>query len=94
MRIRGFDCDFNLVNDFGTGEGDFRYSRILDRWSVAGTITTREERRVTANVRWRGVGRAETDTNKTASQASSDSSSAGAATRWPPAEWSSAARRW
>lgn len=28
-------------------------------------ITTREGSTVTANVRWRGVGRAETDTNKT-----------------------------
>jgi hypothetical protein len=32
VRLRGFDCDFNLIND---------------------------------NVRWRGVGRAETGTNKT-----------------------------
>ncbi|MGZ8647363.1 MAG: hypothetical protein ACXW08_01800 [Solirubrobacteraceae bacterium] len=28
----------------------------LDRWSVAGTITTREGSSVTANVRWRGTG--------------------------------------
>ena len=36
--IRGFDCDFNLINDRGSGPAEFTFSSGLERASVTGTI--------------------------------------------------------
>jgi hypothetical protein len=54
--IRGFDCDFNLINDRGSGPAEFTFSSGLERASVTGTITTREGRTVTADIAWEGTG--------------------------------------
>jgi hypothetical protein len=63
--IRGFDCDFNLINDRGSGTAEFTFSDGLSRASVAGTITTREGRTVTVDMDWDGVGGTETTNNIT-----------------------------
>jgi hypothetical protein len=63
--IRGFDCDFNLINDRGSGPAGFTYSSGLERASVTGTITTREGRTVSADVAWEGTGGLEVTNNIT-----------------------------
>jgi hypothetical protein len=65
VRIRGFDCEFNLINDFGTGDAEFEFSPSLQTASVSGTITTRDGRTVTANVSWEGTGPIEATSNTT-----------------------------
>ena len=65
IRIRGFDCDFNLINDFGTGDAEFEFSSSLQTASVSGTVTTRDGHVVTANVSWTGTGPVEATSNTT-----------------------------
>ena len=63
--IRGFDCAGNLVNDRGSGPAEFTFSPSLQEAAVLGTITTRDGRTVTADVRWEGTGELETSHNTT-----------------------------
>jgi hypothetical protein len=63
--IRGFDCAGNLINDRGSGPAQFTFSPSLQTASVAGTVTTRDGRSVTADVSWDGVGVVETTNNTT-----------------------------
>jgi hypothetical protein len=63
--LRGFDCEGNLVNDRGSGPADFTFSPSLQTASVAGTITTRDGRSVTADVSWEGTGEVESTSNTT-----------------------------
>jgi hypothetical protein len=63
--LRGFDCAGNLVNDRGSGQGEFTFQRGLKRATVTGTIVTRDGRTVTADVAWEGVGPVEITTNTT-----------------------------
>jgi hypothetical protein len=65
VRIFGFDCEFNLINDRGTGEADFALSPSLQRADVAATITTRDERSVTVDMSWEGTGAIEVTQNTT-----------------------------
>ena len=63
--IRGFDCEGGFVNDRGTGPADFSFSRSLQEASVVGTVTTREGRSVSVDVRWEGTGALESTSNTT-----------------------------
>jgi hypothetical protein len=63
--IRGFDCDFNLINDFGSGPAEFSFSPSLQTATVTGTITTREGRTVTVDMSWAGTGSIESTSNTT-----------------------------
>ena len=63
--IRGFDCANTLVNDRGSGPAEFEFSPSLQTASVAGTITTRDGRTVTADVNWEGTGAIESTSNTT-----------------------------
>ena len=63
--IRGFDCDFNLINDRGSGPAQFTYSSGLERATVSGTIETRDGRTVTADIAWEGTGGLEVTNNVT-----------------------------
>jgi hypothetical protein len=63
--IRGFDCDFNLINDRGSGPAEFTFSPSLQTAAVSGTITTRSGSSVTVDVSWEGTGGIETTTNTT-----------------------------
>jgi hypothetical protein len=65
VRIRGFDCDFNFVNDFGTGDAEFEFSPSLQTASVIGTVTTRDGRTVTVDMDWEGTGPIEATSNTT-----------------------------
>jgi hypothetical protein len=63
--IRGFDCDFNLINDRGSGPAEFTFSPGLTSAAVNGTITTRENRTVAVDMSWEGVGELEVTNNTT-----------------------------
>jgi hypothetical protein len=63
--IRGFDCDFNLINDRGSGPAEFSFSPSLQTASVSGTITTRDERTVAVDMSWEGTGPIESTSNTT-----------------------------
>jgi len=63
--IRGFDCDFNFINDRGSGPAEFDFSPSLQTASVTGTITTREGRTVTVDMSWEGTGPIEATNNTT-----------------------------
>jgi hypothetical protein len=63
--IRGFDCEGNFVNDRGSGPADFTFSPSLQTASVAGTITTRDGRSVTVDIRWEGTGELDSTSNTT-----------------------------
>jgi hypothetical protein len=63
--IRGFDCAGNFINDRGSGPAEFAFSPSLQEASVAGTITTRDGRSVTVDMRWEGTGEMETTSNTT-----------------------------
>jgi hypothetical protein len=63
--IRGFDCEGNFVNDRGSGPADFTFSPSLQTASVAGTITTRDGRSVTVDMRWEGTGAIDSTSNTT-----------------------------
>jgi hypothetical protein len=54
--IRGFDCDFNLINDRGSGPAEFTFSSGLESAISSGTITTRDGRTVTVDMTWEGTG--------------------------------------
>jgi hypothetical protein len=63
--IRGFDCDFNLINDRGSGPADFTFSPSLQAAAVSGTITTRDGRTVDVDMTWDGTGPIESTSNTT-----------------------------
>ena len=63
--IRGFDCDFNLINDRGSGPAAFEFSPSLQTASVTGTITTRDGHSVTVDMSWEGTGPIEATSNTT-----------------------------
>jgi hypothetical protein len=65
VRLRGFDCEGNFVNDFGTGPAEFTFSPSLQTAEVTGTITTREGRTVTVDMTWEGTGELEATNNTT-----------------------------
>jgi hypothetical protein len=65
VRIFGFDCEGNFVNDIGSGPAEFTFSPSLQRATVSGTVTTRDGRSVTANVSWAGTGPLEVTNNTT-----------------------------
>jgi hypothetical protein len=63
--IRGFDCDFNLINDRGSGPAEFTFSPSLQTAAVSGTVTTRDGRTVDVDVTWDGTGPIESTSNTT-----------------------------
>jgi hypothetical protein len=63
--IRGFDCDFNLINDRGSGPAEFTFSPSLQTAAVSGTITTRDGRTVEVDMTWDGTGPIESTSNTT-----------------------------
>jgi len=63
--IRGFDCEGNFVNDRGSGPAEFTFSPSLQSASVAGTITTRDDRSVSVDMSWEGTGPIEATSNTT-----------------------------
>jgi hypothetical protein len=63
--IRGTGCDGVFVNDRGSGPAEFSFSPSLQEAGVTGTITTRDGREVTVDVRWEGAGKLETTSNAT-----------------------------
>jgi hypothetical protein len=63
--IRGFDCDFNLINDRGSGPAEFTFSPSLQTAAVSGTITTRDGRTVEVDMTWDGTGPIESTSNIT-----------------------------
>jgi hypothetical protein len=63
--IRGFDCDFNLINDRGSGPAEFTFSPSLQAAAVSGTITTRDGRTVDVDMTWDGTGPIESTSNTT-----------------------------
>jgi hypothetical protein len=63
--IRGFDCDFNLINDRGSGPAEFTFSPSLQTAAVDGTITTRDGRTVAVDMSWEGTGPIESTSNTT-----------------------------
>lgn len=65
VRIQGFDCEFNLINDRGFGPAEFTFSPSLQTAAVTGTITTREGRSVTVDMNWEGTGPIESTSNTT-----------------------------
>jgi hypothetical protein len=65
LRIFGFDCEFNLINDRGIGPAEFTFSPSLQTATVAATITTRDDRLVTVDMSWEGMGEIETTQNTT-----------------------------
>jgi hypothetical protein len=65
VRLRGFDCDGNFVNDFATGSGEFTYSPSLQTASVSGTVTSRDGREIAVDVSWEGTGPLEATSNTT-----------------------------
>jgi hypothetical protein len=65
VRLRGFDCAGNFVNDFGFGPAEFDFSPSLQTASVSGTVTTRGGRTVAVNMSWEGTGAIEATSNTT-----------------------------
>ena len=63
--IRGFDCDFNLINDRGSGPAEFTFTPSLQTAAVSGTITTRDGRTVEVDMTWDGTGPIESTSNTT-----------------------------
>ena len=63
--IRGFDCEGQFVNDRGSGPAEFAFSPSLQTASVAGTVSTRDGRSVTVDVRWEGTGELDATSNST-----------------------------
>jgi hypothetical protein len=63
--IRGFDCDFNLINDRGSGPAEFTFSPSLQTAAVSGRITTRDGRMVDVDMNWDGTGPIESTSNTT-----------------------------
>ena len=65
VRLRGFDCEGNFINDRGSGPADFEFSPSLQTASVTGTITTSQGRTVAVDVTWEGTGPMEVTNNTT-----------------------------
>jgi hypothetical protein len=64
VRIFGFDCDGNFVNDRGFGPAEFSFSPSLQEATVSGTITTFGGRTVTVDMAWEGTGPIEVTNNR------------------------------
>ena len=65
LRIRGFDCEGNLVNEFGTGPATYTSSPSLQDAQVTGTILLRSGATAIVDVTWEGTGGIETRVNQT-----------------------------
>jgi hypothetical protein len=66
IRVRGFDCEGNFVNDFATGPAEFTYSPSLQAASVEGTVTsTRTGSTYTVDITWEGRGPLKVTNNQT-----------------------------
>lgn len=63
--IRGFDCDFNLINDRGSGTATYTSSPSLQQAQVTATVPLRSGSEATVDVSWDGAGRTETTVNHT-----------------------------
>ena len=63
--IRGFECDGSFLSDSGSGPAEFTWSPSLQTAAVSGTITTRLERTVTAELSWEATGPMEVTSNTT-----------------------------
>jgi hypothetical protein len=65
VRLRGFDCGGNLINDLALGTGEFSWSPSLQTASVTGTVTSRDGREIAVAVSWEGTGPLEVTQNTT-----------------------------
>jgi hypothetical protein len=65
VRIQGFDCAFNFINERGFGPAEFTFSPSLQTAAVTGTITTQNGRSVTVDMSWEGTGPIESTNNTT-----------------------------
>lgn len=63
--IRGFDCDFNLINIRASGPAEFTFSPSLQNASVTGTLTTADGRTIAVDMTWEGTGPIESTSNTT-----------------------------
>jgi hypothetical protein len=63
--IRGFDCDFNLINIRASGPAEFTFSPSLQNASVTGTVTTADGRTIAVEMTWEGTGPIESTSNTT-----------------------------
>jgi hypothetical protein len=63
--IRGFDCDFNLVNIRASGPAEFSFSPSLQTASVSGTVTSSDGHTVGVDMTWEGTGPIESSSNTT-----------------------------
>ena len=63
--IRGFDCDFNLVDDRGSGPITYTSSPSRREARVTGTVPLRSGSAATIDVTWEGTGGVETTVNTT-----------------------------
>jgi hypothetical protein len=65
VRLRGFDCEGNLISDLAVGAGEFTWSSSLQTASVTGTVTSRDGREIVVDVGWEGTGPLEVTSNAT-----------------------------
>jgi hypothetical protein len=65
VRLRGFDCEGNLINDLAVGSGEFTWSPSLQTASITGTVTSRDDREIAVDVSWEGAGPLEVSQNTT-----------------------------
>ncbi|MGH8827250.1 MAG: hypothetical protein ACRDVZ_06530, partial [Jiangellaceae bacterium] len=63
--LRGVDCAGTFFSDRGFGPAEFVFSPSLQTASVAGSITTRDDRSVTVAMTWVGTGEMEVTSNTT-----------------------------
>ena len=63
--IRGFDCDFNLINIRASGPAEFSFSPSLQTASVNGTVTSDDGHTVAVDMTWEGTGPIESTSNTT-----------------------------
>jgi hypothetical protein len=62
--IRGFDCDFNLINIRASGPAEFSFSPSLQTASVTGTVAA-GGRTIAVDMSWEGTGAIESTSNTT-----------------------------
>ena len=65
VRIRGFNCDGEFVNDFGTGPADYTGSASLKDANVSGTVVMRSGAEAVIDVSWTATSGIETTINTT-----------------------------
>jgi len=63
--VRGFDCDFNLINIRASGPAEFSFSPSLRTASVSGTVTSSGGHIVAVDMTWEGTGPIESSSNTT-----------------------------